>query len=342
MTERARRGLTEQLAAASASKPLALSGSASVVAGQVRRLRAYDDDMDSMLVLVLAVDSAAASATVVAAASPVDQATTRDIVVGRAVTGFPFDLYLMVDGVATVWTTQLEGTPTVGALPDTLTEFALRAHRLSAEQFSIQAAEAGAEAGSLQVRTGDHMWWHRGRVAEHLGRLSDSCHHAALAPVVADPAILSTLIVRGDDTDWAATISMLDAYDADEIVVTEENWESSAAALSSAHAHPDVMRLIQGRFIDTVLRESRRPAVPLEPDVDAVDALPRRELPPSLGADPLARLVARTAASGHRATHVWTSPHLWREESTVTHVVVHGARHALITDYGIICAEEMA
>nr|MDT0522359.1 hypothetical protein [Streptomyces sp. DSM 41633] len=89
MTERARRGLTEQLAAASASKPLALSGSASVVAGQVRRLRAYDDDMDSMLVLVLAVDSAAASATVVAVASPVDQATTRDIVVGRAGTGVP-------------------------------------------------------------------------------------------------------------------------------------------------------------------------------------------------------------------------------------------------------------
>lgn len=341
MPERSRRDLLQQRTTAATSKPLDLSGTATVAIGQVRRLRAYDDDMDSMLVVVLALNSSAGTATVVAAASPADHATTRDVVVRREGTGFPFDLYLMVDGLATVWTTQLQGTPTVGTLPHHVTEFAQHAHRLPTEQLSIHAAAAGAEAGTLTTQTGDHMWWQRGRVAEHLGRLSDSCHNAALAPLVADPAILSTLITRGDDMDWAATISMLDAYDAREVVVTDENWECSAAALSSAHAHPDVMRLIQGRFIDTMLRARRGPADDLDFDEQVVESLPERELPSGLLVDPLARLLSHAAASGYRSTHVWTSPHLWREETAVTHVVVHGSRHALITNYGVD-AEEMA
>ena len=83
MNEELRDRLLGAIRAANQSAPVKkFETPSSVKVGQVRRLRAYDDDLESILVLLLHVDEEAGYSTVVGVISPKDEATVRDLVVG--------------------------------------------------------------------------------------------------------------------------------------------------------------------------------------------------------------------------------------------------------------------
>lgn len=335
MREDVRKQILAQIHSASgATSPRRLTAPAAVQVGQVRKLLAYDNDRDSMLVLVVGVDYSRATATVVVTSSPAEHATKRDIILRRDVTGFPFETVVMVDIIAKVWITQLDGTRMVGSLPGQFCDFASTAHRLPSDELASGAQEIGAEIGALEPHVGDHMWWLRGQTAEHLAKLSDSCHQASLAPVVADPAIVSTLIARGATADWAATIALVDACNAEEVIVTDETLMSSATALSTTRTSPDVLRFIQGHFMDEVLRASSvEHDSPRTSSAETYHSLPKRSIPIHLGDDPLLELVSNAVDHGEAGTHIWTSAHLWAEEKSVSHLVVNGIRHPLLAQF---------
>lgn len=340
LDEQAREQFLEQVRAA-AKPPPKSTNPADVSIGQVRKLRAYDDDRDSMLVLVVGVDEIHATATVVVVRSPADQATKRDLVLSREVTGFPFDTVVMVDVIAKVWTTQLDRTRTVGTLSALITDVAWHGHQLSSEEFASKAVEVGGEVGELDPHVGDHMWWLRGQTAEHLARLSDSCHQASLAPVVADPAILPSLIARESAADWEATIALIDAREVDDVIVTDETLTFSAVTLSEVRTSPDVLRLIQSHFMDAALRASVEHDPHVTTSAETFRAIPNREVPESFGGDPLVDLLSRSVDAGEACTHIWTSPHLWHAEENVRHLLINNIRHPLITEYNNR-VEEMA
>jgi hypothetical protein len=178
MNEDPRDRLLAAVKAANQSGPVEFDTPSSVEVGQVRRLRAYDDELNSMLVLVLHVEDVAGWAKLVGVTSPRDEATVRDLVVKRGTAGSPFDLVLQVDGVATAWATQLSETPLVCSLSKPIVDLARRAPRMTTQELATEADATGISTGSLRPQLGDPLWWEIGRTAEHLAKLTDPCHEA--------------------------------------------------------------------------------------------------------------------------------------------------------------------
>jgi hypothetical protein len=336
MSEDHKERLLAAVTAANQSSPVKFDKPLSVEVGQVRRLRSYDDDLDTVLVLVMHVDEDFASANVIGAGSPVDGATTRDLVVSRATSGFPFDLFLRVGGVATAWTVQLSGTPVVGSLPIRIVNLARRAPQMASHELAAEAEAVGISTGSLRPQKGDPLWWQIGRTAEHLARLTDACHEAMLSQTIADPAILPSLILRGDEIDRSAALALSDAVGSESVVLTAESWDSFGEALSDTKVRdPDVMRLLERGFLQGALHHSAMGSPVPTAQVEEPTKAPARNIPTGLARDPLSRLVARCAHSGERSTRIATSGHLWAEDSCVFHTTVGGHRHAILAEFDI-------
>ena len=312
--------------AAAVAKPV------DVEPGQIRMLRAYDDDLDSMLVLVQSVDEDLSYAKVIGAISPVEDATVRNLVIERAYSEFQFDLALRVDAVATVWLTQLSATPVVGSVPPEVVDLARVAPRLSRFELARDAEALGLSTGSAVPQTGDPLWWSIGAGAEHLAKLSDSCHEALLREPVADPAILPSLIMRASRGDMSAAVSLKDAIDAGETVLTSEGWEACREPLARTQVrNPDMWRLLQLDFLESALRNSPElSAAPMENPQTRLAGY--RALPAGL-VDPLEDLVSISSEAGESSSRIWTSSHLWASPSRVIHSQIQGRNHALIAEF---------
>lgn len=324
--------------AANQSGPVKFDTPSSVEVGQVRRLRAYDDELDSMLVLLLHVDDDAGWAKLIGVTSPADEATVRDLVVQRETAGSPFDLVLRVDGVATAWTTQLSETPVVCSLPKRIVDLARRS-RMKTNELATEAEAAGISTGSLRPQIGDPLWWDIGRTAEHLATLTDACHEAMLKPAIADPAILPSLFLRGNEADQAAFFALCDARDKDAVQLSPESFESWGEFPRSNLCKQDLLRLLERRFLQDALRFATTDISMATVGSEEPTVRPARDVPSSLPGDPLARLVGRCAGAGEQSTRVWTTGHLWREESSVFHTTVGGHRHAILAEVGTLSEE---
>jgi hypothetical protein len=332
MNKRAQDRLLTAVRAANKSAPVKFGKPFSVEVGQVRRLRAYDDDLDTMLVLLLHVDDDVGTAKVIGVSSPSDEATVRDLVVQRGTAGLPFDVILRVDGLATAWTTQLSGTPVVGTLPDQIVDLARRAPRMTSQELATEAEAVAVSTGSLRPQIGDPLWWEIGRRAEHLARLSDACHEAMLKPPIADPAILPSLL-QGNDADQGAFFALCDALDKGAVLLSRESLESWGEALPPSNMrNQDLLRLFERRFLQVALRFSTADTPMASGESAEPTVRPARDLPSSVSDDPLPRLVATCAHSGEQSTHIWTSAHIWRERQSVFHTTVGGHRHAILAD----------
>ncbi|RFZ47390.1 hypothetical protein MSS4_03388 [Mycobacterium marinum] len=347
MNEELRDRLLGEIRAAGQSRPVKLETPSSVEAGQVRRLRAYDDDLESILALLLHVDEEGGFATVVSVVSPKDEATVRDLVIDRASTGLPFDLVLRVDGVSTAWNTQLSGTPVVTSLPRPVTELARRGPRLSNDELATEAAALGIGSGELIPQAGDHLWWEIGRGAEHLARLTASCHEGLVKPPIVDPAILPSLLSNEDKADWAEAMAVIDAISSDRAELPPEAWDSCEEVLAQNHYRvvlapetvtrdPDSWRLVERRFLEAALRCPAAVAPSQSEPIGGPVVGPERDIPMGLTQDPLKRLVARAAQAGERSTRIVTIDRLWREEGSVFHTTVGGHRHAIIAEFDLL------
>ena len=250
--------------------------------------------------------------------------------------GLPFDLVLRIDGVSTAWNAQLSGTPVVSSLPHPIVELARRGAHLSNEELATEAAVVGLACGELEPQAGDHLWWEIGRAAEHLARLTASCHEGLIKPPVADPAILPSLLTSEDKTDWAEAMAVIDAISSDRAELPPEAWDSCEEVLSRAVTrNQDSWRLVERRFLEAALRcSASEPPSHSEPIEEPILG-PARDIPMGLTQDPLKRLVARVAKSGERSTRIVTIERLWREERNVFHTTVGGHRHAIIAEFDI-------
>lgn len=310
--------------------------------GQVRQLIAYDNDSDSTLVLVLSVDEISATAKIVGVSSPAFDATYRDLVVDRSASDLPFELVIRSDGPATAWCVQLAATPQVGSINRSIVELAASASRMTNEQLASAAADIGIVVGQLRPRVGDHLWWSIGRASNNLARLTAECHEALVSEPVADPAILPSLVLRGDESDKSAAIALGDALAMEAIEDSQETWAALDEAFSATSVRDqDTMRLLERHFLERLLKGSntigaRRPKnINLElADLEAV-----RELPAGLNRDPLLELLSRSAEAGSRSTRIWTAHHLWTGPNAVVHTVVGQHRHAVIGEYEIDAEE---
>jgi hypothetical protein len=310
--------------------------------GQVRQLIAYDNDSDSMLVLVLSVDEISATAKIAGVSSPAFDATHRDLVVDRLVSDLPFELLIRSDGPATAWCVQLAATPQVGMVNRSIVELAASAPRLTNEQLASAAADIGIAVGRLRPRVGDHLWWSVGRASNNLARLTAECHEAMVSEPVADPAILPSLVLRGDDSDKSAAIAMGDALTMELIEESPETWAALDEALSATSARDqDTMRLLERHFLERILKGTNTIGTLGEkisnPELADVKAI--RELPAGLNRDPLLELLDRSARAGNRSTRIWTAHHLWTEASAVVHTVIGQHKHAVIGEYEIDAEE---
>jgi hypothetical protein len=320
---------------ANRTPPVKFEKPSSVEVGQVRRLRAYDDDLETTLVLLLRVDDEVGFATVIGVSSPSDEATVRDLVVPRGTLGLPFDLVLKVDGVATAWTVQLSETPVVCSLPSDIVDLARRAPRMASHDLATEANAIGISAGSITPQTGDHLWWQIGRAAEHLAKLAAPCHEALVKQPIADPAILPSLILRGNESDRVAAVDLGNALHSKSVEPSPEGLSAFRETfLNATPPDPDIMRLLQSHFLEDLLRqsvdESPAPSASSKESSFAV----ARNLPEGLNDDPLELVVARCDQSGERSTRVWTSSHLWMRTTSVLHTQVRSHRHAIVVEFG--------
>jgi len=318
--------------AAAVAKPI------EVQPGQIRMLRAYDDDLDSMLVLVQYVDEDLSYAKVVGAISPVEDATVRNLVIDRVYSEFPFDLALRVDAVATVWLTQLSATPVVGSVSPEVVDLACVAPRLSRSELARDAEAMGLSTGLAVPQTGDPLWWSIGAGAEHLAKLSDSCHEALLREPVADPAILPSLIMRASLDDKNAALALKDALASGQAILTSEAWEACREPLARTQVRdPDVWRLLQMEFLEGALRHSASSGSPptesVEPRLSGSRAMPAGLI------DPLEDLVAASSDSGNSSSRIWTSGHLWASPSRVVHTTVGSRNFTIISEFDAITEE---
>jgi hypothetical protein len=313
--------------------------------GQIRQLVAYDDNLDSALVLVLAVDEFAATAKVASVSSPVIDATYRDLVVHRSVSGFPFDFTIRSDGPASAWCVQLAGTPQVGSINPEIVKLAARAPFLNNGELAVASEEIGISLGPGRPRLGDHLWWSIGRSADNLARLTAECYEAMVSEPVADPAILPALILRSDETDKAAAMAMGKALARETIQDSPETWDALDNALAVTDARDqDAMRLLERYFLERFLKaDSTMATIGPEADNPASQGFEVvRELPENLDRDPLVELLGRSARAGNRSTRIWTAHHLWTTPSVVVHTVIGEHKHAVIGEFEIEAEEVLA
>jgi hypothetical protein len=335
MNEAVRKDLLATVNGARATAPWSFTKPTEVEAGQVRQLVSYDDSSVAILVMVLSVDPAAATAKVVAVGSPAADATVRDLVIDRSQTGFPFDLLVRSDGPATAWAVQLAGTRMVGNVKPKVVELAIRAARLSSDELAEASTEAGVAVGLLRPRVGDQLWWRIGRSSDKLARLTAECHEAMITDPVADPAILPSLVLRGSLPDKAAASAMGGALDRGEIDESPETWEYFDEALAKTQLRDqDTLRILQRHFLERSLKGtgSKVDADTQNPSEYATAGI-RRDIPPDMERDPLLTLLSRSARAGNRSTRVWTARHLWGSTQAVRHAAVGEGRHTLITEF---------
>jgi hypothetical protein len=208
---------------------------------------------------------------------------------------------------------------------------------LTNDALAMEAEAAGIVTGSQVPQAGDHLWWAIGRAAEHLARLTASCHEALVKPPVVDPAILPSLLSGENKADWAEALLVIDAVGADGAEIPPEAWDSCEEVLShTVTRDQDSWRLVERRFLETALSRPAAASPSHSEPIGEPVLGPGRDIPTGLTEDPLKRLVARVAQAGERSTRIVTIGRLWREERSVFHTTVGGHRHAILAELDVL------
>lgn len=296
--------------------------------GQIRRLDDVNQAGVSMMVAVLATDESLGTAQVVAAVSPPELASTRDIVVSAEHCGAPFPVVLLVDAVASVWMKQLIGTPQTGRLESSLVRVARRSHHMHANDLAREVNELGHQVGSTRMQPGDHLWWLQSRTIAVLASLAESCNEARLSTPIADPAILDAALTRGSLEDLGAVAVLRGLIQGGYVTPSPTAWDFLTNQEPLEHASPDLVRLLGDVLLDGLLQVDG----PKDDDAHSEEGLSLERRRVGVDALALEGLLASRVSQGISGTRVFTSPHLWEPGDNYEPIFVGATAHAVVLE----------